>query len=53
MQTGNKSNEPNWKVIAIAAIAMATVVGFIVTPVDAYPWIGMGAAIGAMAIDEL
>lgn len=42
MRTGSKGNEPNWKVIAIAAIVIATVAGFIVAPVDAYPWIGMG-----------
>lgn len=52
MRTGSKGNEPNWKVIAIAGIAIAAIVGFIVAPMEAYAFIAGSAIIGAMAIDE-
>lgn len=52
MRTGNKNETPNWKPLAIAAIAIAAVVGFIAAPMEAYPWIAMGVFLGAMAVDE-
>lgn len=53
MRTGSNGKDPNWKVLGIAGVVIAGIVGMIVAPAEAYAFIAGGVVLAVMAIDEI
>ena len=45
MQSGSRSQGPDWRTLGIAAACIGAIVGFIFAPVEAYVFIAMGMII--------